>query len=116
MIAVESTSRGLIFTVHVLPRSSRSVIVGEHQGGLKIKLKAPPVEGAANKECLRLLAKTLGLPKSALAIVAGKSSRRKRICILSESTADRPMTVAGLRKTLQGLGQNNGQNPLDSTG
>lgn len=46
---------------------------------LKIQLASPPVEGAANAELLDLLAKTLGVPRRALTLVAGEGSRRKRV-------------------------------------
>ena len=72
---------GLSFRVHVQPRSSRNQVVGLHGDALKIKLTAPPVEGAANAACIAFLADALGLPKSALSIVAGHTGRRKTIAI-----------------------------------
>jgi uncharacterized protein (TIGR00251 family) len=58
-------------------RASRSEIVGEHDGALKIKIAAPPVEGAANRELQRLLAKIFKLPQNAVEIIAGSNSKRK---------------------------------------
>ena len=81
MIAIKTTDEALTFDVYVQPRSSRTAIVGSHMDAVKIKLTAPPVGGAANKQCIQVLAKALGVPKSSLAIDAGQSSRRKHIRI-----------------------------------
>lgn len=67
----------LTFAVHVVPRASRTEIIGEHNGALKVRLAAPPVEGAANEELIRILAKVLDLPQNAVSIVSGINSRRK---------------------------------------
>ena len=67
----------LIFAVHVVPRASKSEIIGEFNGALKIRLAAPPVEGAANRELIRVLAKFLKVPQNAVEIISGESSRRK---------------------------------------
>jgi uncharacterized protein (TIGR00251 family) len=71
----------LLFSVLVVPRASRSEIVGEHQGSLRIRLAAPPVDGAANDELRRLLAETLKVPRSSVQLMSGLSSRTKRIRI-----------------------------------
>lgn len=63
------------------PRASRSEIVGEHDGALKVRIAAPPVEGAANRELQRLLAKTFKLPQNAVEIIAGTNSKRKVVRI-----------------------------------
>ena len=57
------------------------MIVGLHGDALKIKLTAPPVDNAANKMCIALLAKALKLPKSAFKIISGQTSRTKRIFV-----------------------------------
>ena len=69
--------RDLTFAVHVVPRASKSEIIGEHDGALKIRLAAPPVDGAANRELIRFLAKLLRVPQNAVEIISGASSRRK---------------------------------------
>jgi len=71
----------ITFTVRVIPRSSRSEIVGEHDGALKVRLKAPPVDGAANAELIKLFSKQLGVPKSAVEILTGETSKTKRLRI-----------------------------------
>jgi uncharacterized protein YggU (UPF0235/DUF167 family) len=68
MIAIKASRQAITFKVVVQPRSSKAAIVGTHLDMLKIKLTAAPVDGAANKQCLQLIAKALGLPKSWLSI------------------------------------------------
>jgi uncharacterized protein len=75
----------VIFSVRVIPRSSRTEIVGEHDGALKIKLKSPPVDGAANDELIRFLSKTFGISRSNIEILSGHTSRTKRISLSSIS-------------------------------
>jgi uncharacterized protein len=69
--------RSLTFNVLVVSRASRSEIVGEYDGALKVRIAAKPVEGAANRELQRLLAKIFKLPQNAVEIVSGKNSKRK---------------------------------------
>ncbi len=69
----------LTLRILVQPRASRSEIVGPHGDHLKVRLAAPPVDGAANEELVRLLARELGVPRSGIEIVGGLSSRRKTV-------------------------------------
>lgn len=75
------------FSIRVIPRSSRTEIVGEYDGALKIKLKSPPVDGAANEELIRFLSKSLSVPKTDIEIVAGQAGRNKRISIQSVTSS-----------------------------
>ena len=61
------------------PRASRTEVVGLHGDAIKLRVAAPPVEGEANEEVVRFLAKTLGVPASAVSVVNGAASRRKTI-------------------------------------
>lgn len=79
MIQFSEDDRGVTFTVRVVPRASRSEIAGGHGGALRIRIAAPPVEGAANRELVRLLAKRLKVPQNAVEIVSGASSKNKII-------------------------------------
>jgi len=63
--------------VHVVPRASRTEIVGIHGQALRIRLNAPPVAGAANAALVSFVAESLGIRKGNLEIVSGTSSRRK---------------------------------------
>ncbi|HEY8537555.1 MAG TPA: DUF167 domain-containing protein [Steroidobacteraceae bacterium] len=65
------------FEVYVQPRASKTAVAGMHDGRLKVRLAAPPVDGAANAELVRFVAECLGVSKSEVRIVAGESSRRK---------------------------------------
>jgi uncharacterized protein (TIGR00251 family) len=69
----------LAFAVQVVPRSSRSQIVGEHNGALRVRIAAPPVDSAANEELVRLLARAFGVPPSAVEIISGQASKIKRV-------------------------------------
>jgi uncharacterized protein (TIGR00251 family) len=71
----------LTFQVQVVPRASRSEIVGEHNGALRVRLAAPPVDGAANRELVAVLAKGLHVSRSAVMIDAGHTSKIKRVTI-----------------------------------
>lgn len=67
--------------VLVVPRASSSEIVGWHEGRLRVRLKAPPVDGEANAELVRTLAKALSVPKSAVSLSGGLTSKRKSVRI-----------------------------------
>ena len=79
MINFAEKNGSIVFRVRVVPRASRSEIVGEHEGALRVRIAAPPVEGAANEELVRLLAGTLGAPRRNISITAGQSSRLKTV-------------------------------------
>ena len=68
-----------IFSIKALPNSSKNMIVGLLDESLKIKIKAPAVEGAANKELVKFLAKMFKVAKSDIVFVNGTSSKRKLI-------------------------------------
>jgi uncharacterized protein len=66
-------------SVHVQPRATRSEIVGLHGAALKVRLQAPPVDGAANEALVALLAERLGVARRSVRVIAGVSSRAKTI-------------------------------------
>jgi len=66
---------------HVQPRAKRTEVMGWHDHAIKIRLRAPPVDGAANKELIRFIAERLGVQRSAVHIVSGQTSRRKRLLL-----------------------------------
>jgi uncharacterized protein (TIGR00251 family) len=69
----------LSFKVRVVPRASRSEIAGEHDGALRVRIAAPPVDGAANKELVSLLARELGVSRNAITITGGHTSKLKQL-------------------------------------
>jgi uncharacterized protein (TIGR00251 family) len=70
---------GVTIRVRVQPRAPRTEIAGEHAGALKLRIAAPPVDGKANKECRRYLAKLLKVSATSVEIISGESSRDKVI-------------------------------------
>jgi uncharacterized protein (TIGR00251 family) len=69
----------VILRVRVIPRASKPGIAVEADGSLKVHLKSPPVEGAANAELIELLANVLGVPRRAVTIAGGAHARTKRV-------------------------------------
>jgi uncharacterized protein (TIGR00251 family) len=78
----------LVFAVRVVPRASKTAIAGEHDGALKVRVAAPPVEGAANAELTRFLAKRLGIPTRAVEVVGGHTSKTKVLRAEGAQAAD----------------------------
>ena len=76
---IEPLENGSRFTVRVQPRASRTEIVGPYADGIKIRLAAPPVEGAANAALVAFLSRALRIPKSSVRIVRGDRSRTKLV-------------------------------------
>lgn len=70
---------GVDLDVHVVPRASKTRIAGVVEARLKVQLNAPPVDGEANAALVRLIADELDVRKSAVSIVAGETSRHKRV-------------------------------------
>ena len=81
MISLKESKKGLTFDIQVIPHASRAEIAGVQEGAFKVKVTAPPVEGAANEACIKLLAKELGLKKSQMEISSGTKSRKKTVMI-----------------------------------
>ncbi|CAN5417561.1 DUF167 domain-containing protein [soil metagenome] len=81
MIQFTEKDDSITFTVRVVPRASKSEIVGELDGALKVRIASPPVDGAANAELIKLLKKTFGVPKSAVEIIGGQTSKTKQVRI-----------------------------------
>jgi uncharacterized protein (TIGR00251 family) len=73
----EGDGGALVFAVRVAPRASKTAAAGAHDGALKVRVAAPPVEGAANEELSRFLAKALGVPARSVEIVSGHASKTK---------------------------------------
>lgn len=71
----------VLLDLHVVPRASRTRVVGEHDGRLRVQIAAPPVDGAANDAVVRWLADALGVGRTHVRIVAGATSRAKRLVV-----------------------------------
>ncbi len=87
MIEVESRGTAALFDVHVAPGASRTRIVGEYSGALKIAVSAAPERGKANKALLAVLAKALGTKKAFVTLVSGQTSRTKRVAVEGQTSA-----------------------------
>ena len=79
MFRMTEREGAISFAVRVVPRAARSEIVGEHDGALRVRVAAPPVEGAANEELRRTLARALGVPTRAVEITGGQTAKTKRV-------------------------------------
>jgi len=88
---VEATEGGVRLRLRIQPRASRTEIAGLHGALLRIRLAAPPVDGAANEELVRFLAKLLGVPVRSVEVTAGHASRQKTVTV----TGVDPVAAAG---------------------
>jgi hypothetical protein len=78
----------VLVEVHVVPRASRTAIVGTHDGRVKVSLAAPPVDGAANAALVAFFAKALGRPKRDVELTRGETSRKKTLAIRGVTLAE----------------------------
>jgi uncharacterized protein len=88
MIDFKEERGALVFAVRVVPRASKSAVGGEHGGALKVRVAAPPVEGAANEELARVLAKAFGVAARDVEVLSGHASRTKRVRVRSARAED----------------------------
>jgi uncharacterized protein len=76
---INPCNNGIRFSAIIQPRSSKNEVTGVYNDALKIRLTSPPVDGEANKSCIRFFAKWLGVSPSKVSIVQGFSSKNKTI-------------------------------------
>jgi hypothetical protein len=79
-------SDALVLDLHVQPGAKRTEAAGRHGDRMKIRLAAPPVDGAANDELVRFVAEAFGVPKRNVEIVSGATSRQKRVRVTGATT------------------------------
>jgi uncharacterized protein (TIGR00251 family) len=72
---------GVALRLAVVPNAKRTEVDGMHDGALRVRLAAPPMEGRANDELVAWLAKSLGVQRRAISLAQGASGRRKRVLI-----------------------------------
>jgi len=72
-------SDALVLDLHVQPGAKATEAAGRHGDRVKIRLAAPPVDGAANDELVRFVAEAFGVPRRNVTIVTGATARRKRV-------------------------------------
>lgn len=80
-IAVQANKEGVLLTVHVQPKARRTECMGFYGDALKIRIAAPPIDGAANDELIRFLADRCSVPRAGIAIQAGAHGRQKRVSV-----------------------------------
>jgi uncharacterized protein (TIGR00251 family) len=88
MIAIHEGQSGVIVMVRVQARASKDEVAGEMEGALKVRLRAPAVEGRANEALREFLGRLLKRPKSAVRILAGERSKTKRVEILGVTAGE----------------------------
>jgi uncharacterized protein (TIGR00251 family) len=81
MSSITAIPGGIRIRIHVQPRASRTEIAGRHGDALKIRLAAPPVDGAANEELLGFIAGQLGVSRRAVDLSRGATSREKTVTV-----------------------------------
>jgi uncharacterized protein (TIGR00251 family) len=84
-LGVTATEAGVRFAVRVQPRASKNEVVGIYGTALKIRLQAPPVDGAANAALISFLADLFGVSRRSVRIISGESSRDKIVEIAGVS-------------------------------
>ena len=112
MLFLQENPQGITFKVFVQPKSSKNMITGIYSDALKIKLTAPPVDGAANKMCIKFLAKCFKVPKTSLEIISGHTSRTKYVLYKQKHNKDRLEGIEHFKKKLEQL--LNSQKKLDN--
>ncbi len=85
MVELIEKGGAVSFKARIQPRASRTEIAGQRADAIKLRIAAPPVDGKANEECRRFLAKLLGVSLSSVEIVSGDSSKDKIIRIHNTS-------------------------------
>ena len=95
MIKLTTKEGGVTFAVRVQPRASKSGVAGELDGALKVRLAAPPVEGQANEELIRLLAELFDAPRRRIAILSGQTSKNKVVSVSGISVDEAERVLAG---------------------
>lgn len=90
------TAEGVRISVQLAPNARQNEICGIHDGALKIRLQAQPIEGRANEALLRFLADRLGVAKSAVTLLHGHTSKRKVVSVSA------PLSVADVEARLAG--------------
>jgi uncharacterized protein len=86
---------GAVLELLVQPRASRTRVVGEHDGRLKIQLAAPPVDGEANAALVEFLARALSVRRTDVAVVRGETGRRKTVRVAGVTAAVAAGRLAG---------------------
>ena len=88
MVEVRERQGAITFQIRVQPRASRTEIVGEQQGAVRVRVAAPPVDGKANEECVRFFAGLLGIRRNDVEIISGLTARTKVVSVRNVALPD----------------------------
>ena len=97
-LAIQQYEQGYILTLHTQPNAKRTEWVGLHGDALKLRLKAPPVDGKANQALCTYLAEIFAVKRHSVVLLSGETSRHKRIHI--KNTTHLPLSIINI---LQGV-------------
>ena len=99
----KEAAESITFSIRIQPRASKNESARMENGGLKIRLTAPPVDGAANEALVRFLADTLAIARSQVEIVSGHTSRDKiiRISGVDRTDAERQLNLKEKRSNMK---------------
>ena len=87
-LPISPTPAGVRLRLRIQPRASREEVAGVSGDTIRIRLTAPPVDGAANEALVRFLSDRLQVPRSAIELVAGKAGRTKLVAVSGISAAE----------------------------
>lgn len=93
MIEYDESRAELRLSVQAVPRASRTEIKGEYDGALRLRVAAPPVDGAANAEVIRFFSKLFNLPASSIELASGSASKRK-VVLFSGISRDKALEIS----------------------
>lgn len=79
---LQADEKGVTLMLYIQPGAKKTEVVGLHGEALKIRLHAPPVEGQANAQLIAFLALHLAVPKRAVTLLSGETSRAKRVRVM----------------------------------
>jgi len=79
MSSLTQTPEGVVIAIHACPCASKTAVQGMYGDAVKIRLRAPPVDGKANETLLEFLAETLDIPRRDLRLASGETGRQKRV-------------------------------------
>ncbi len=96
MLKITLQATTLTFSVCVQPRASHSEIIGLHDSALKVRLAAPPVDGAANEALIKLFAKLLDVARADVEILSGAAARQKLVRIHHPNPAEAEQSLLAL--------------------
>jgi uncharacterized protein len=88
MVNIRKVEGGVVVSVKVQPNASKDRVVGEHADQIKIAVTVAPEKGKANKAVIKILSKSLGVKSSDIQIVAGETSRDKKVFIRNINEED----------------------------